>query len=140
MNTNGKPDPGPVEERLGHYALSAPPPGLRDRILTAAAKKPDIPRSELALRWALAALVITFVWASWMERRTGEEMARIAAETPALPVEMIEEQTVMRQGEGLLMATALETRRRLPLEPGIRSTHMRLSPCSILVVTKGDPA
>jgi hypothetical protein len=140
MNTREDPGQDPVEERLGHYALSAPPPGLRDRVLTAAANKPGVPRSELALRWALTALVLTFVWASWMERCTGEEMARIARQAPEPPVVVLEEQTVMERNENFLVTALLETRRRLPLEPGVRSTHMRISPSSILVLPKGDPA
>jgi len=69
-----------LEETLRVYRLAVPAQDLRERVLRSISEQPGLPRFELTFRWALAALILTFVWASWTERQTGERMARLAAE------------------------------------------------------------
>ncbi len=67
-----------LEAALGACTVAPPPAGLRERVLERAAKPAPLPRSEIALRWAIAALVVTMAWADWQERQTAERMAAVA--------------------------------------------------------------
>jgi len=67
------------EENLARRRLAAPPELLRARVLTAVAARRRRERSEVVLRWAIAALVATLAWAHVQEARTAERMARVAA-------------------------------------------------------------
>ena len=130
-----------LEETLRAYRLAAPAQNLRERVLRSISEQPGLPRFELMFRWALAALILTFVWASWTERQTGERMARLAAASnvraqshATAPLGEVPEKDL---GEKLI-AGLMHPRFRLPLGPGISSTRMNVSFASIVPVPKGD--
>ena len=127
-----------VEETLGTYRLAAPAPDLRERVLRSISERPGLPRFELTFRWALTALLLTFVWASWTERQTGERMARLAAEDgqPRLTAQpgKIPEKNIRER----LVTALFHPRLRLPLAPGVDSTRLDISFSSIPALPKGD--
>ena len=136
MNPHSDTSDSVLEERLRqYYTLTGPPPGLRDRVLSAAEGSSRLPRFEMALRWALAALVVTVAWAHWMERRTGERMARLAssvtqeASSPALKTE--------KEPVGGFLVSLFRPRARLPLVPGCTSTRLPIVASSLSLSEPG---
>ncbi len=115
------------EHLLDHYALAPPPDALRDRVLATAPKKSDPPLSEIVLRYALVALVVTQVWAYWQEGQTAERMARLARES--LAIRYAEHGTPEPTGNDLhtaLTAAIPALRMRMPLPPGYPSTRVEM--------------
>lgn len=108
------------------YALSPPPAGLRERVMHAAGRGPRLPMSEVALRWAIAAMVLTFIWAAWQERQTAEQMARLAQRSPHRGVEEAEPAPPHEDMHTGIATAWLRPRIKMPLPPGYTSTRLDL--------------
>ena len=66
-----------IEQRLRAYSLVRPRPEFRRELLSGASDQAKFPWSELALRWALAIMVLTLTWAQWNERAVTKRMIRL---------------------------------------------------------------
>ncbi|MBI5094851.1 MAG: hypothetical protein HZB26_20730 [Candidatus Hydrogenedentes bacterium] len=128
-----------IEARLRRYSLSAPSANLRETVLELAGAPVKPPQFEMALRWALAALVVVQVWGGWMERRTGERMARLGA--PQAPEISRDAAPGGLKGVGHEVELAiLHPRYRLPLGPGIHTTRLDAGRITSTSLSAGDPS
>ncbi len=128
-----------IEKTLSAYSLASAPSGLRERVLSAASKPAKPLASEIALRWAIAALVLTCVWASWQERRTAELMAQTAAKSRG--VQSYAKKAPQTEPDGLLARihqNMLNPRMRMPLPEGYASTRLTLKVSTIINAQTGE--
>jgi len=110
-----------IENGLRKYRLAPPPPELRQEILSGLTFRDRLPWSEMALRWALAMMIITLVWAQWnervvTERMAGLERAAIARGTSSADDErLFKADSIERLTEGPILFVTV----RAPLPPGL---------------------
>lgn len=126
-----------IEARLRRYTLSAPDAGLWDAIVTRATTPPKASRTDRALGWAVAALVVVQVWGGWMERQTGNRMAQLGAPQPNTPTIEAKPGGLRAFGQEVELAI-LHPRYRLPLGPGVHSTRIQGGRIPITSITIGE--
>lgn len=125
-----------IARTLKNYGLAKPPAQLRAKVLEHAQRKAaGVPLSEKMLRMALTALVAVVVWGEWMERRTGERMAQLAANSysrndfdfeAGAPTALVNRVPMIRH------------RVTLPIPMGYPSTHISVALTSVVPTEKGD--
>ena len=129
-----------TEARLRRYALAAPPAALRGAVLDRVRVPARPPRSEVALGWALAMLVVVQIWGGWMERGTAARMARLGApsgvsdsfQEPGRPNGWLESATYRVE------LAVLHPRYTLPLGPGVHTTRFDSGRIPILSLSAGE--